>query len=300
MMYEDLALLAQVIESGSFAKASAATGMTKSRLSRRIGEMERRIGIRLIDRNPRHFVPTPLGIELARHGDAIRQECQTALQIAHATLSEPRGPLRIASPSVLMSFAVGAFCVDFAGRYQQVSLTVDATDGIRLPSEDGYDIVLVITRNELRDSEAIARRLVDVPFTLVASPEWIDRHGPFSSIDDLAGTPAIGWWNQGNQPRWTVKNDESGDLFPFHVSPVLFTNNMLVARHAAANGLGMAQLPERLAREMISRGELREVLPGVRPISTTVFALYRSKRSLLASGRVFLDELTLHLKNWVS
>ncbi len=298
-MYEDLALLSQVIDAGSFAKASAATGITKSRLSRRIGDLEERLGVRLIDRNSRRFVATPIGLELARHGEAIRFEHDAALQVSQEVLREPRGKLRVASPSALMTLTVGEFGVDFAARYPNVKLTIDATDGMRLPTEDGYDIVLIITRDDLRDSETIARRLVDIPYELVASPEWVARHGDCREIADLEKKPVIGWWNEGNQPRWILETP-AGSLVEIAVDPSLVTNNMLIARHAAVRGIGVARIPCRLSTGLKRAGKLQVVAEGYKPKDVTVYALYRNKRSLQAAGRIFLDDLTSNLRSWLA
>lgn len=297
-MYEDLALLSQVLDAGSFAKASAATGITKSRLSRRIGDLEQRLGVRLIDRNSRRFVATPIGLELARHGEMIRHEYDAALQVTQEALREPRGKLRLAAPSALMTLTVGEFCVDFASRHPSVNLTIDSTDGMRLPSEDGYDIVLIVTRNNLRDSETIARRLVDIPYELVASPEWFDKYGQIEDIQQLENVPVIGWWNDGNHPRWILETPQNG-LVEVPTNPSMVTNNLLIARGAAVRGVGVARLPVRLTRDLKKSGHLKVVAPGYRIKAVPIYAIYRNKRSLLAAGRVFLDELTAHLKLWV-
>ncbi|WP_414475980.1 LysR substrate-binding domain-containing protein [Microvirga sp. M2] len=294
----DLALLSLVVEAGSFSKASLISGMTKSRISRRINQLETQLGVRLVDRSSRRFNPTPIGVELARHGDVIRNESDAALQLAQDTLAEPRGRLRVACPGALATLVVGSFCVDFARSYPHVTITVDAIDGARFPTNDGYDIILLITRNALPSSEMIARRLVDIGYEIVASPEWIEDCGPISSVKDLAGRSAIGWWNEGVQAKWRLTTPQNTEI-ELPVVARLLTNNKLIAREAAVQGLGMACLPTRLTNSLKQRGLLQVVLPGCKPRDVTVYALYRNKRSLLFAGRMFLDELTQRLKVWI-
>ncbi len=298
-LHGDLALLSLVIEAGGFARASLASGMTKSRISRRIAQLENQLGMRLVDRSSRRFNPTPIGLELARHGASIRQESEAALQLAHYALRKPRGRLRVACPGGLTTLVVGSFCVDFARRNPDVLITIDTMDGARFPANDGYDIILQITRNELPASEMIARRLVDISYEIVAAPEWIEAGGPITGVADLSGRSAIGWWNEPTQTKWLVETPQQVEV-ELPVVARLVTNNMLIAREAAIRGLGMARLPVRLTGEMKQQGLLRVVLPGCKPRDVTVYAMYRNKKSLLVAGRLFLDELSRRLKIWAA
>lgn len=298
-LHGDLALLSLVIEAGGFARASLASGMTKSRISRRIAQLENQLGMRLVDRSSRRFSPTPIGLELAHHGDSIRQESEAALQLAHYALQKPRGRLRVACPGALTTLVVGSFCVEFARRNPDVLITIDTMDGARFPAHEGYDIILHITRNELPASEMIARRLVDIRYEIVASPEWIESCGPITTVADLAGRAAIGWWNEPTRTKWLVETSDETEM-ELPVVARLITNNMLIARDAALRGVGMARLPVRLTGEMKRKGQLQVVLPGCQPRDVTVYAMYRNKKSLLVAGRLFLDELSQRLKSWAA
>ena len=181
-LHGDLALLSVVIEAGGFTRASLASGMTKSRISRPIAPLEGRLGVRLVDRGSRWFNPTPIGLELARDGDSIRLESEAALQLTHHALRKPRGRLRMACQGALTTLVVGSFCVDFAQRNPDVLVTMDTMDGVRFPANDGYDIILQITRNELPASEVIARRLVDIGYEIVAAPERIEACGSIGDV----------------------------------------------------------------------------------------------------------------------
>lgn len=149
--HEDLALLSIIIEAGGFTRASAVSGLTKSRLSRRMAEFEKRVGVRLIDRNSRYFEPTPIGLELAKRGDAIRSEAEFAMQAAREIQSELSGALRVSCPAVLAAQVVANFSVGFSLRYPAVTLTFDVSDGTKAPNFDGYDIILSAAIDRLPD-----------------------------------------------------------------------------------------------------------------------------------------------------
>lgn len=296
-IHADLALLAIVVEAGGFSKASAASGITKSRISRRIADLEVQLGVRLIQRSSRSFAPTPLALELAGHGQTIRRESEAALELTQSVIRQPNGHLRVASPSGLGNLTVGSFCVKFIQRYQNVVLTFDTMDGTRYPSKDGYDIVIHTTNTPLGSSDIIARRLAVIDYELVAAPSWIAANAPLTRLDDLAGRTAVGWWKDPLRARWPILSPEGNEV-ELPVLSRMTTNNMLAMREAALEGLGMARLPRRLSAAPKSQGRLQVVLPGYRPRDVTIYALYHSKRSLLAAGRLFLSELAQHLQAW--
>ena len=297
-VYDDLALLSLVIEAGSFTKASMISGITKSRLSRRIEDLEKRLAVQLIDRTSRRFEPTPIGMELARHGEIIRGEGDAAIQVARDSLNEPRGSLRIACPGALSTMIVGPFCCEFALRYPLVKVTLDASDGTKSPSIDGYDIILIGATRDLPNSETIARRIMRAEYELVATPEWIANHAPISSPEDLMDQSAVGWWDEAITPKWHLAST-TGEQREITIRPRLVTNNLLVARDAALTGLGMTRLPKVMCGNDIRAGRLTRVLDHWFPPRVSIYAVYKSPRSLLLAGRKFLEELTFHLDKWI-
>jgi DNA-binding transcriptional LysR family regulator len=299
VVFNDLALLALVIESGGFTRASRVSGITTSKLSRRISELERQLGVQLIDRNSRHFSVTAVGMDLYRHGAAIRTEGQAALDLAQETLSEPRGPLRVACPIVLAQLVVGEISARFAQRYPAVQLTVDVTDGTLTMQLDRHDIVLCAALSGLPSSDVIARQIMLTPYEVVASPEWLDTTAPLKKPQDLANLDAIGWWDSAHAPRWTLSGADGATIdVPIH--PRFVTNNLIVARSAALSGLGMARLPRPLCVADLTSGSLRRVLPEWSPAPMAIFAVYPSRRSLTVTGRSFLDRLNEGLAAWLA
>ncbi|MFN7003918.1 MAG: LysR substrate-binding domain-containing protein [Roseinatronobacter sp.] len=292
--HDDLALLSLIIEAGGFTRAAAVSGMTKSRLSRRLAELEHRLAVRLIDRNARRFDPTPIGLELAQRGAAIRAEGQMALQIARESLRMPRGALRVACPAILATQVVARFSVAFSQRYPEVSLTFDVSDGTKAPSFEGYDIILSAAIERLPDSEAIARKVLVTRYELVATPDWIARQPDLRHPADLSGLSGIGWWDGGQLTRFRLFNDK-GEVEEFPIHPRLTTNNLVVALEGARAGLGMARLPERMCAAELRDGGLVHVLKGWRPLDVSIYALYMTRLSLMLAGRVYIEELAQYL-----
>ncbi|GGE23449.1 transcriptional regulator, LysR family [Gemmobacter megaterium] len=294
-MHDDLALLSQVIEAGGFSRASTRTGIPKSRLSRRIEELERRLAVRLIDRSSRHFTPTPIGLDLARRGEVIRAEGENALRIIQESLSKPTGALRIASPALLTETMIADFCIGFSKRNPQVVITLDTTDGTKPQNMDAYDIALIASRQELPDTDMIARILQRTEYALVASPDWMAEAPALHTPNDLIDQPCIGWLDEERRSVWGLVSDR-GEVAEIGVRTAMVTNNLKIVHKAAVAGLGMARLPLSLVMEDLATGRLRRVLPGWRPPTFSIHAIYRTRRSLQLAGRIFLDELAQHLR----
>ncbi|WP_323040152.1 LysR substrate-binding domain-containing protein [Gemmobacter sp.] len=294
-MHDDLALLSQVIEAGGFSRASTRTGIPKSRLSRRIEELERRLAVRLIDRSSRHFTPTPIGLDLARRGEVIRAEGENALRIIQESLTKPTGALRIASPVLLTESSIADFCIGFSKRNPQVVITLDTTDGTKPQNMDAYDIALIASRQELPDTDMIARILQRTEYALVASPDWMAALPALHDPNDLIDQAGISWLDDERRTVWGLVSDR-GELAEIGVRTVMVSNNLKIVHKAALAGLGMARLPLSLVMEDLATGRLRRVLPGWRPPTFSIHAIYRTRRSLQLAGRIFLDELLAHLR----
>jgi DNA-binding transcriptional LysR family regulator len=295
-MHDDLALLSLVIEAGSFTLASNRSGIPKSRLSRRVDDLEKRLGVRLIDRSSRHFTATPIGIELARRGDTIRTEGDYALQIVQESLSKPTGSLRIACPFSLAERAVANFCIEFSVRYPMVTVTLDATDGTKPSSMDSYDIAIIASGSDLADADMIARRIRHAEYALVAAPRWLSSAPDINEPSDLTNLDAIDWWTGERHARLRLVSD-AGEEADVRVRARFITNGLSIAYKAAIQGLGMARIPFTMCRNDINSGHLRHVLPGWRPRTVSLHAIYRSRHSLQLAGRLFLDELMQHLRD---
>jgi DNA-binding transcriptional LysR family regulator len=287
---DDLALLSQVIDAGGVTAASRATGISKSRLSRRIQALEAHLGLELIHRSSRRFQVTEIGLQLYRHGAAIRAEGDAAVTSVQEVLTEPRGPLRVACPVVLAELAIGRLAAEFAATYPLVQLTFNVISGLPDPLPEYYDMVIRPSPTGLPSSETVARQLMATPYELVAAPRWLAGAKRPRRPADLAGRDGIGWWQIGDAPHWRL-NAADGTPAEIVIRPRFLTNNLAVARIAALAGLGMARLPEPICARDLAAGRLRRVLADFAPPPMTVYATYSSRRSLSVAGQRFLNTL---------
>jgi DNA-binding transcriptional LysR family regulator len=295
---EDLVLLSQLVEAGSFTAASRLTGITKSRLSRRLLELEETLGVRLIERTSRSFHATELALKLCQYGAQIRGQGDAALSLVQNALGEPSGTLCVACPVVLAELMVGQVAAAFGRRYPRVQVTFDVTTGLPNVEADHYDLFFRASFAGLPDSERIARQLLLTPYELVASPEWVSAVGCPKEPADLQGLEGIGWFQVGATPRWRLHND-TGEQLELAIRPRFQTNNLAVARLAALAGVGMARLPRPLCSGDLLSGKLVRVLSHYAPESMGIYVVYPTRKSLTPAGRLFVEEVEAALSQLV-
>ena len=292
---EDLALLVEIIEAGSLSAASRKTGIPKSRLSRRIGDLESRLGVHLVHRNSRNFSATEIGLLVFKRGQKIRDELDTIRALADERSNHPKGLLRISCPAVLSEILVADFAISFAETYPDIRLTLDTTKGTFDPKIDHYDLAIHPVRDDLVDSELIRQKLVTSPYCLVAAPALMQRIGPCSTLADLEGGSGIGWVADGLMSRWRLL-DGGGETTELNVTLAFCANNLNVVRQAAIRGLGLARLPMTMCQADLLDGRLVLPLSNWSPPPVTIYALYPSRRSLTLAGRLFMSGLTRFLQ----
>jgi DNA-binding transcriptional LysR family regulator len=296
---DDLILLTQVVEAGSFTAASKATGISKARLSRRIGDLEIELGVRLIERTTRSFRITDVGRRLYGHGCTIRTESEAARALVNGVVLNPSGALNIACPVVLAEQVVNAAAVEFADRYREVELTFDVVNGEPNITPEHYDLMFLPSNGSLRDSSIVAKLLMRTPFELVANEEWIKSVGTPRCAADLEGLSGIGWWQVGIKPKWKL-HDEAGREYDVSISPRVRTNNLTVVHQAALKGLGMARLPQPLCLPDLRTGRLKRVVPELSAEAMHIYVAYASRQSLTTAGRAFLDILDRHIQSYLA
>ena len=285
----DLLMLVEVVEAGGFSAASQRTGIPKSRLSRRISALEKRLGVALLVRDPRHFEVTELGQELFQRGLKIRDETRSALTMAQDSRDEPSGTLRVACPAALSALFIGDVAIAFAHTYPRVCVTLKTTDGTT--PDDHFDLIIQPARQALADSSMVAQQLMVSSFVLVASPGLVDAAGFPAGPRSLAGWPAIGWSFHEHASKWTLWGP-GGETAEVPVKVRFHGDSLLVIRKAALAGIGVAQLPKLMCQKDIDEGALGIVAPGWAPPPMSIHALYPSRRHLTQAGRLFLAALS--------
>lgn len=290
MDFNDLAFFVHVVDHKGFAAAGRALGVPKSKLSRRITELEARIGVRLLQRSTRHFSVTPMGEVYYAHCKAMLQEALAAEQSVEVAQSEPRGVVRISCPVGLLYERVNAMLVDYMARYPDVTLHLHALNRPVDVVDEGIDIAIRVRPPPLQDSDLIMRIFGERKQCLVASPALLEAYGAPGVPADLSSLPSLDLGIPQNEHAWKLMGPESREV-RIHHHPRLVTRAMLTLRAAAVSGIGVVQLPHMMVQQQLASGQLEHVLPDWKPASEIIHAVFSSRRGLLPAVRELIEHL---------
>jgi DNA-binding transcriptional LysR family regulator len=286
----DLYYFAKVVDHGGFAAAGRALGIPKSKLSRRVAELEERLGVRLLQRSSRRFAVTEIGQVYHRHCTALVAEAAAAREAVAQVQSEPQGILRVSCPMPLIRDYVMPVVVRFLAQHPRVRLTLHTPNRPVDVIEEGYDLAIRVRMPPLEDSGLTIRILESHGSYLVASPSALDRWGRPDDPDCLAALPTLDLALSGGVHVWRIIGSDGGER-SVRVTPRLASDHMGLLTEAALNGLGIARLPRFLVREGLHSGALERVLPDWNCPAGIVHAVFPSRRGLVPAVRLFLDEL---------
>jgi DNA-binding transcriptional LysR family regulator len=293
---DDLLLLAEIVEAGSLSAASRKTGVSKSTLSRRMDDLEKALGAHLLHRDPKRFSATEIGVSICQHALGIRQQFSAVTAIVEGHTRRPTGSIRIACPAVLGDLLVAEFAVAFAREHPDVRVTLDTSGGSFSTTIDHSDIIIQPAREALTNSDLVRRKLIVVPYGLVASPDLLKKLGvKVLAPTDLGKCPGLGWTADNFSSRWRLI-DGRGKAAELDVNLVFNGSSLEVIRRAAISGLGLARLPLSMYEADLKSGRLVLPISTWSPPPVTIYALYSSRHSLTLAGKLFISGLTRHLR----
>ncbi len=286
----DLFYFVKVVDHGGFAAAGRALGIPKSKLSRRVAQLEARLETRLINRSTRHLSVTELGQAYYRHCTAMLVEAEAADELIKRNLGQPRGTVRLSCPPSLLHYMISPLLVRFMTQCPDVEIQVEATSRRVDVVKEGLDIAIRVRFPPLEDSDLAMKVLSNSPQRLMASPALFERHPLPRSPGDLAGLPSLDFEQVDKQHCWLLDGPEGVTAkVPHH--PRLVTDNAETLHQAAREGLGVVKLALLVAGRDLADGTLIDVLPGWQPRGGILHAVFPSRRGLLPSVRALLDFL---------
>ena len=288
----DLYYFVHIVEHAGFAPAGRALGIPKSKLSRRIAQLEERLGVRLIQRTTRQFAVTELGHTYYEHCKAMLIEAEAAQAVIDETRVEPRGVIRMTCPTALLQVHVADILADFMVQCPQVTIHLEATNRRVDVVSEAVDLALRVRPPPLADSELVMRILAERSQCLVASPQLLAGKPTPHSPAELNDWPSLGLGTPQESYTWTLYNAEHAQAIVHH-TPRLVTSDMQALRTAALAGVGVVQLPCMMVREQLAAGRLIKLVPDWSPRKEVVHAVFPTRRGLLPSVRSVIDYLVL-------
>ena len=291
----DLLLFFRVAEAGSFSRAAERIGLPKSTVSRRVSQLEDRLGERLMLRTTRRLTLTEFGQQLLEHARQVAAEVEAVQALSAHRQLRPSGRLRVSMPSDFAILLLTDMLAAFMALHPEVSLELDLSPRrVDLVAEN-FDIA--VRMGELPDDALLAARRITVFSTgLYASPGYLLEHGDPASPEALAQHGALRLLGrQGEAVPWVLTR---GKQHWEGVPPGRTTANSpeLLIKLAVA-GAGIAAVPDYFAEPCVRRGELRRVLPEWALPSHTAWAVFPGRRLMPAKTRAFIDMLEAALES---
>ena len=278
-----------VVEAGSFVGAAEVCGLSKQAVSRHVGELEHRLGQRLLNRTTRRLSLTTAGSAYFERVRKIVDELDGLEQELSSGRAEPVGRLRVAAPLTFGILQLAPLWGPFLERYPKISLDVDLNDRIVNLVDEGYDLAIRIA--DLPSSSLIGRTLASTRMVLCASPTYLHTHGTPGSLDELRNHRIISYTYLLSGDEWEfIGPDGATDRVRVH--PRLHTNSGDTCRAAALAHQGIVYQPSFLVSSDLQAGRLVELLPDYKGRVVGIYAVYPSRDYLPMKTRLLIDYLT--------
>ncbi|HZI08323.1 MAG TPA: LysR substrate-binding domain-containing protein [Archangium sp.] len=285
MDLNELLVFAKVVQAGSFTVAARGLRMPKSTVSRKVSELEERIGAQLLQRTTRKLRLTDVGQAYYEHCARIVAEAEQAELAVTRMQAAPHGLLRVTAP-LTFNF-LGPIVAEFLKCYPEVQLELVCTDRSVDLVEEGFDVA--VRAGRLADSSLIARKLGDIARVVVAAPNYLEQRGVPKSPKDLERHDCLvfGAGMEGNV--WTLHSGSRSVQVSVRARLVVNEPDML--RAVALGGAGVTILPTLLNAADLTAGRLRRILPDWSSSGAPVHAVYPGSRHHSPKVMAFVDFL---------
>lgn len=291
-------VFAQVVESGSFAKAAERLGLSTSATSRQVAELESHLHTRLLNRTTRRVSLTESGRAYYERAVQLLADLEEAEQEAARAAVVPRGTIKLTTSVNFGVRQVAPAIAAFLARHAEVRFDVSLSDRVVDLVEEGLDLAVRI--GGTGSENLVARKLGETRLVPCASAEYLKAHGVPRSPEDLACHNCFTYEYLTPRNVWRFR-DAAGNERAVRVSGNLHSNNGDLLAEAAAQGAGIAFEPAFIVGPEVRAGRLVRLLPEFVAPPMPIYAVYPSRKHLSAKVRVFVDFLAeryAHAPDW--
>jgi len=286
----DLRFFVAVVDNRGFSAAGRALNTPKSRLSKRIAQLEERLGVRLLQRTTRRFAVTEIGERFYAHCRAALEEAQAAQDVVDELRAEPRGVVRMSCPVSLVQTIVAHVLPDFLAANPKVQVRVLASDRRVDVIGEGFDLAVRVREKLDTDTSLVLRTFGLSRVLLVAAPAFLDAHGRPGAPAQLEQLPLLSMLEHDGAQILELSGPD-GAKASVEMPARVISGDFALLLETAKRGLGVATLPEFVCAPAIVRGELDVVLPDWTMPQGTMHFVYPSRRGQLPSVRALVDFL---------
>jgi DNA-binding transcriptional LysR family regulator len=287
MDLNDIVVFTKVVETKSFTGAAEQLGLPKSTVSRKLAQLEERLGVRLVQRTTRKLALTDIGQAYYERCSRIVADVAAAEQLVTDMQSTPRGRLRMTAPVDLSMRYLGSIVADFLSIHSDINIELEASDRIVDLIEEGFD--LAVRFGTLPESTLIARRLCSISAVMCATPAYLARRGTPTTIEELDEHDRVLFTPSPRTQSWTMTHGDQ--VYEFGRPARFASNNVGACYEALTAGAGIALLTDFIVAADCERGTLTHVLPDWSGRAIEVNAVYPARQNLPPRLSLFLDHL---------
>lgn len=287
-LFVSLKSFAQVIESGSFARAAERLNISTTAISKHVADLEAHLDVRLLHRTTRK-------LRLTESGQAFYERCTKLLHDWDETEQElsgaaerPRGTLRLTTSIHFGVREIAPALAEFSQRYPELKFDVQLSDRIVDLVDEGFDLAIRIGHSG--SDNLVARRLGEIRLVLCAAPAYLQTHGMPAVPGDLAGHNCLTYEYSVPRTQWRLF-DAHGKEQLVVVSGSMHSNNAELLAEVAVRGGGIIFHPEFIVDDYLHSGRLVKILPDCIGPALPIYAVYPSRKHLSAKVRLFTDFL---------
>lgn len=285
--FKEMQAFAAVADAGSFVRAAEALQVSKTAVSRLIGDLEARLGVRLLHRTTRRLSLTAEGELFHARCKALTADVEEAEAEVTARAGEAVGQLRLNVPVSFGLMHLAPLWPAFLQQHPKVTLDVTLADRIIDLVDEGYDLAVRIA--QLPASSLVSRKIASTRLVLCASPDYLRRHGEPSHPADIARHTVFTYTLLATGDTWNFEGPDGP--VEVRVTPRLRSNNGDTCCAAALQHQGIVLQPSFMVSHHLRAGALVEVLPQYRSLELGVYAVYASRRHVTPKVRVVIDFL---------
>lgn len=285
---DDLVTFITVARTGSFKAAAVQVGKDASVISRRISQLEKQIGVKLLLRTTRSLMLTEAGSLYYNRLRAALEEVEIATREVGDFAATPQGTLRVSVPVTFGREIVAPLFSSILSDYPKIKIDAHFEDRAVDVVGEGYDVVIRV--GLLPNSSMISRKLGSFRSLLVASPQYIALHGKPEVPAHMEKHACLGFTKAPGWPAWSLEKE--AEQITFQPVCSLTADNSEAILVSALQGVGIALTPDWMAAPHLSTGRLVHILPGWRSIrDIDVHALMPPGALIPAKTRIFVDAL---------
>ncbi|MBD1570591.1 MULTISPECIES: LysR family transcriptional regulator [Aliivibrio] len=292
-LFDGMVIFSEVVTSGSFTQAAHNSGHSTSYISKEIGKLEERLGVRLLHRTTRTLRLTPEGELYFQQCQQLIEDAQMAENSITGQQEKPKGRLKVSCPVGFALSRLRPILGKFTDLYPDITLELDLNDRKIDIVAEGFDMAIRAS-HQLEDSSLISRRFLRSRAITIASPDYLKKHGAPLHPNELPSHKTIGYAYVKQGAVWDF-TDKNSQPLAIQLNSQVITNNSFMELSLCLAGQGITRIPHFHLTDELETGKLVELFADYPKLTIDIFMVYPSRKHMSAKVRCFMDFISEHL-----